>query len=313
MKRGRVLSLGLILLLTATSGGDEKAVSRSTGRIRIEKCHINLIDQVTLSFDRAGILKVLEWKEGDSVEKGTLLAQVADEVARATLAVARKKASDEVELQFARVAKKAADTEHRRLLNANQIALEKGGKEPVAQLEIDKAQLAADKAELSIKKAEQDLALNQLEAEVKAAELDTCSLRAEFPGKVHKIFRKKGEAVRQGDPVIEIVNTDRVRVEGNVSPSDLRFAKQGAKVRVWRNDDGQSNEKEFLEGHLTFIAQVSNPIDRKTRVYADIENRGNLLRAGHEAIMEIQVGDPLAVGGTQRANEKDSNTSSIAQ
>jgi multidrug efflux pump subunit AcrA (membrane-fusion protein) len=314
MKAASVPCLSLLVLLAATSMADDKTVSKPVRPVRIEKCHITLIDQVILSFDRAGILKTLEFKEGEPIEKGVLLALLADEVAQANLAVAEKEAANQVEFEFAHVAKKAAESEHKRMLNANQIAVEKGGKEPVAQLDIDKSRLAADKANLSIQQAEHEMGLKKLKANVSAAELATYSIHAGFDGVVHKIFKKKGEAVRQGDPVIEILNTNRVRVEGYVSPADLRFARQGAKVRVWPTDaDRVPGEQEFLEGEITFVALVSDPIDRMTRIYAEVENRGNILRGGHEAIMEIQVGDQPVPAASQPKVEAKTPPSAAGQ
>ncbi|HEY0985017.1 MULTISPECIES: efflux RND transporter periplasmic adaptor subunit [unclassified Schlesneria] len=297
VKQHTLPCLGLLMLLTASSPADE-APSKGPGvrRVRLEKCHITLIDQVTLASDRTGILKLVEFKEGHSVTAGSLVALIADEVAQANLAVAEKKAANGVELEFSKIAKSAADSELNRLLKANQLAVEKGGKEPVPQLEIDKARLAADKAALSIQLAEHELGLNKLNAAVSAAELKTYSVQAQFDGVVTRIYRKKGEAVRQGDPVAEIVNTDRVRVEGNVPFQDLSYARQGAKVYVKLHniDPDHSHANEVFEGKITFVDVVSEPIDRTTRVYAEVRNRDNILRAGLEAVMEIEVEGQVA-------------------
>ena len=43
------------------------------------------------------------------------------------------------------------------------------------------------------------------------AQLDTFSIRAPFAGVVTRVHRGKGEAVRQGDQVLELVSTQRVR------------------------------------------------------------------------------------------------------
>ena len=135
------------MLLAATSGADDKPAPRVKSHgVRIEKCKITLIDHVTLASDRTGILKHVEFKEGQSVATGSQVALIADEVAQANLAAAVKKASNEVEVEFAKIAKEAADVEVKRLKEANKLALEKGIKDSVPGLEIDKAQLAADKA-----------------------------------------------------------------------------------------------------------------------------------------------------------------------
>ena len=95
------------MLLAATSGANDKPAPRvKTHGVRIEKCRITLIDHVTLASDRTGILKHVEFKEGQSVAVGSQVALIADEVAQANLAAAVKKASNEVEVEYAKIAKK---------------------------------------------------------------------------------------------------------------------------------------------------------------------------------------------------------------
>jgi len=304
MNRTTAIGVGCLLILAATSGADDKSSGKSPARhIRMEKCRIKLIDQVTLASDRTGILKMMEFKEGETVTKGTQVALIADEVAVATLAVAEKKASNEVEIEFAKVAKAAAEVEHRRLEDANERAArreQESGRKPdetttsgrsVSLLEIDKAKLAADKAALQIEQAHHDLAVNKLDRDVKAAELRTYQVRSEFEGIVTRVFKKKGESIRQGDPIVEVVNTDRVRVEGRIKLEDLRFAKQGGRVRVRLSVDDLDlpEEKVVFEGKITFVDLVSDPIQKTTHVYAEVQNRDNILRAGLDAEMEIVI------------------------
>lgn len=302
MNRTTAIGVGCLIFLAATSGADEKSLSKSpTRQVRMEKCQIKLIQQVTLASDRTGILKRIEYKEGDSVANGKRVALIADEVAVATLAVAEKKATNEVEIEFAKVAKAAAEVEHDRLKDANERAARRDqetGRKPeessarsVSLLEIDKAKLAADKAGLQIQQAEHELAVNKLDRDVKAAELKTYQVLAEFDGTVTRVFKKRGEAVRQGDPIAEVVNTDRVRVQGRIKLEDLRFAKQGGRVRVRLSVEGLDlpEEKEVFEGKITFVDLTSDPILKTTHVYAEVENRNNILRAGLDADMEIVI------------------------
>ena len=298
MKNASISYLGLLMLLTATSGADDTpARSANPRKVRLEKCRITLIDHVTLASDRTGILSNVEFKEGDSVTRGIQVASIADEVAKATLSVAEKKATNEVEVNFAKVARDAAEKEVERLETANK---NPAGVKSVSLLEVDKARLAADKAKLTIEQAEHDLEVDKLERDVKAAELKTFSVLAEFDGVVTRVFKKKGEAVRQGDPVVEIVNTDKVRIEGRVKLADLRFAKKGAKaiVRLSVEEMDLPEEKEVFEGRITFVDLVSDPVDKSTRVYAEVQNRDNILRAGLMAEMEIEIDDGLANNGS---------------
>ena len=311
MKQSSVSCLPLLLLLATNSVADDKSASTPPSRrVHLDKCHITLKDHVTLASDRTGIVKAVEYKEGESVKEGSLVVMIADDVAQANLAAAQKKASNENELNFARIAKKQADSEHERMVKANQDAEKKGGQKPVAQVDIDKAQLAADKAGISIIAAEHEIALNKLNAAVTAAELRTYSVLAEFDGIVTRVYKKKGEAVRQGDPVAEIINTKRVRIEGYVPLADLQYAKEGAKVWVRLPDADldllgyqKEEDRKPFEGLITFVDVVSEPIDRTTRVYAEVENRKNILRVGLEAIMEIVVENDSTKANSQP--EKD--------
>ena len=293
MKKTLLHSCWLILFFAmATVAADKSRPTSHPKNVRLEQCRISLIDQVTLAADRPGILTEVEFKEGQSVTAGSRVALISDEVARANLAVAEKKGNNEVEVEFAKVGHRAAIIEHNRMITANEKNVSLGGEgKTVPAMEIDKAQLAVDKAELSIQHAQHELDLNKLNAIVTRAELKTYSVNAEFDGVVTRVHKKKGEAIKQGDPVVEIVNTDRVRVEGNVALADLRFAKQGAKVLVRLSVDELDlpEEEEIFEGRITFVDVTSEKIGGTTRIFAEVQNRDNILRSGLFAEMEIEV------------------------
>ncbi len=307
MKRTSFFCLSLLIVFAATSGADDKSNSPGSPQpVRVLDCQITLIDHVTLASDRSGILKHVEFKEGQSVVSGSQVALIADEVAKANLAVAEKKASNDTEVRFAKVARDAAENEYNMAVESNK----KSGNalRAVAQVDIDKARLAADKAALSIQQAEHELALNKLNRDVTAAELKTYSVLAGFDGVITKIYKKKDEAVRQGDPIAEIVNTDRVRIEGRVKLADLPFAKQGAKVLVhlFVEEFDLPEEQETFEGKITFVDLVSDKIDRTTRVFAEVQNRDNILRAGLRAEMVIEVDEQTAAHRPAAGNSDSS-------
>lgn len=294
------LAGGLCLMLVATiSGGDESPLRPESSRlVPVEECRITLLDQVTLASDRAGIIKSLEFKEGQTVGVGSRIALIADEVARANLAVAEKKAKNDVEVKFAKVARDAAEKEFKMMETMAKESREDSADrlQAVAEAEVDKAKLARDKAVLSIDHAVHELELAKLNYEVTAAELKTYSVMSDFDGVVTRIFKKKGEAVRQGDPVAEIINTNRVRIEGRVRLSALPYATQGAKVLVKLSVDeiDLPDEDVEFEGRITFVDPVSDPVDLTTRIYAEVQNRDNILRPGLEAQMEIELDEQTA-------------------
>ncbi len=271
--------------------GEKGARLPNRSSVRIADCRIVLIDHVILACDRSGILKSVEFKEGMPVQARQEVALVADEVAVANLSLAERKGSNDVEVRFNRKASEIAETEYRKNAEANKKAADAGKGNPVALLEVEKLRLAAEKAVLSIEQAEHELLLNKLTAEVSRAELATYSVLAEFDGVVTRVYRKKGEAVRQGDPIVEVVNTDRVRIEGRIDLADLKYAKQGAKVTVRLSvpDLDLPEEREEFSGQITFVDLISDPVTHETRIFADVRNKDNILRAGLTAEMILQV------------------------
>jgi multidrug efflux pump subunit AcrA (membrane-fusion protein) len=260
--------------------------------VHIADCRIVLIDHVMLACDRPGILKAVECKEGQRVMARQELIVIADEVARANLAVAERKGGSDVEVRFQKKACELAEVEYRKNAEANQKAVEAGKGTPVAPLEVEKLRLTAEKAALAIEQAEHELLLDKLNADVARAELATFSVVAEFEGVVTRVFRKKGEAVHQGDPIVELINPDRVRIEGRIGLPHLKFARQGGmvKVKLTVPDLDLPEEREEFEGRITFVDLVSDPVTHETRVFAEVENRENILRAGLMAEMILEPG-----------------------
>ena len=289
MKKTSVQFLSLLLLLcVAASGADDKESTTGSSRIiTVSKCHIALIDSVTLASDRSGILKHVEFKEGQTVAEDTLVALIDDNVARANLAVAKKKSENDVEVKLAQAAEESAKKEYEMAKKS----FEKSGGKAVSELDVDKAEFAWTKAKLTKEHAAHELEKAKLDFEVSEAELKTYSVRSGFPGTITKIYKKKHEAVRQGDPIADIVNTDRVRIEGEVKIEDLRVVKQGAKVKVrlLLEDEDIPEEDEVFEGRITFVDLVSQGVSQTTIVFAEVQNRDNVLRAGLSAEMEIEV------------------------
>ncbi len=298
-KPSLLLPLTFVVMTSVASAAEKPSTPTASKNVRVPECRIVLIRQVTLACDRSGVLRSVEFHEGDAVEARQQVVLIADEVARANLAVAEKKASNDVDVRFNQKARDLAEVEYQKNVEANEKAAAKSkgeGKQTVvavAQLEIEKLRLAADKTVLAIEQAENELALNKLTADQARAELATHSVIAPFSGVVTRVYKHPGEAVRQGDPILELVNIDRVRIEGRVALSDVRAIKPKLKVRVKLNDPDFSPPaaaEEFV-GRVTFVDVTVDPVTRETRVWAEVENRDNILRGGLMAEMVIELAE----------------------
>ncbi len=252
--------------------------------IALRKCRIKLKDQVTLASDRPGILAFVEPGEGDFVRGSQQIAGLKDEVAKAVLVIAEKKSQNDVNVRYSVKAAEVARAEHEKALFAN---LKLPGTIP--DIEVLQLKLAAEKSLLQIEQARRELLIAGLDRDQAREELKTYSIVAPFDGVVTRVYKSKGEAVRQGDPILEMVSTRRVRVEGYVDISDVWAVKTGSAVKVKLEIPGADLpvEKETFEGRIVFVNVQVEPVTRQTRVWAEVINHDNILRTGLTATMTI--------------------------
>lgn len=277
-----------ISLLRTDPVAEAQAPASGLGNVYAEQCIVKLRkqDQAQVASERPGIIEFIEFEEGDPIQKGQLVARLKDGVARATLDKEMFRATNDVHIRYADAAFKVSQQEL-------QIALDTNARVPgtVPTVEIEKLRLAVDKARLQREQAvfEQDLAKKTvIESE---ESLKTHEIRAPFSGVVSAVFRTQGEAVRQGDPILEIISTEVVRVEGLVTIADGYRIKAGDKVDVeldaeyYRLPPGLEGKK--LPGEITFVDPRNLPVIGKAKVVAKVENPLGHLRAELRAKMMI--------------------------
>ena len=265
----------------------------SAGRktVLVERCRIKLIDEVVLSSHRVGILVSVEPQEGDSVQAGQEVAVLNDEVAQATYATALKKADNNVNVRYTEKASAVAEVEYQKALKVNDDV-----PGAVPGIEVLRLKLAAERAVLSIEQAEHEFAVNTLLLAEAKADLKTYRVEAPFDGIVTRVHKQKGEAVGQGDPILEVISTRTVRVEGHVDIKDALEIKAGApvKVRLDLPNHDLTVEREVFDGRIVLVDPTVTAVLEQVRVWAKVTNRNNILRAGLTAEMTIDVTKQIA-------------------
>jgi membrane fusion protein (multidrug efflux system) len=172
-------------------------------------------------------------------------------------------------------------------------------------IDLQRLKLAEEKSRLSIQKAEHEVAINAMKAKQAEAELNTYHIQAPFKGTVSRVLRSRGEAVKQGDPILEVVNTDTVHVDGKVIDRDIWRVKVGCPVTVVLDIKGADLdvEKQVFHGKIGFVDSVADEASAETRVWAEVPNPGNVLRPGFLSTMTILPSQPdetHARSGTRR-------------
>jgi RND family efflux transporter MFP subunit len=268
-----------------TAFADDPNDSGQAKVIELKDCLIKAVKTAQLSTDRPGVLASVGPNEGDTVQKGDVVVKLIDEIALANLEVAKLVAESTVEVEFARLSNEVDKVEHEKALYAN-----RQHANAVTDIEVRRFKLAVDKSRLQIDKARHDVLVNEAKVKQAEAELNTFRILAPFDGRVTQVKKRyRGEAVRQGDTILQIVNTDVVRVEGDVSEAEVWNVKPGAPVAVQLSvEDAELEvEKKVFYGRIGFVDVVANEGDRKTRVWAEVPNPDNILRPGLKATMTI--------------------------
>ncbi|MBS0210227.1 MAG: efflux RND transporter periplasmic adaptor subunit [Planctomycetes bacterium] len=279
------------LFLAALMCGNEAAWA---GELRVDAALVTLIEQVDVAAKEAGVLMEIDVREGQCVEAGATLARIDDQLAvllarrvQTELDIARREANNEVKALFAAKSAEVARAELKRSTDS----VEKYSKS-ISQTELDRLRLVVEKAELESQQAAHEQALAKLTVKQKEVEYETarhnverCQIKALAAGVVVEIKKRQGEWVEPGMTVVRLVRIDRLRVEGFLAANDLTDHLVGAPVTLVANLPGRAGAE--FTGVLVFVSPEINPVNGQVRVWAEVENRDQLLRPGMRASLVI--------------------------
>lgn len=275
----------LAAVAACASAGETPADGEApeTGTLIVEKCQIKVVDRALLAAERDGIVAETPVQEGDVVAADQLLLKLRDETARTQLELARARAANDVDVRFSR---KVADT-----AGANyEAGLELEKQNAINAFQLRQRKLEHERGLLSIEQSTFQLNLAALEVARAEADLKGYHVSAPFGGTVLRVLKRRGESVRNGDPVIELVNTDRVHVEAYCKLADLWNTRSGAPVHVQLDAPELARfgvTEESFEGKLILVDPVVQPVTGMVRIVSEVRNRNNILREGLKARMTI--------------------------
>jgi multidrug resistance efflux pump len=275
--------------------------------VQLTHCLVSLIEDVQVPAREAGALISVAVVEGQYVDQGQLLAQIDDRQPRLDKLAAElerdaalAKAQDDIEVRYADAAFAVAAAELERAL-----AVDRKNSGAVPQQEIQKLRLAKHRDELQIERSKLEMRIAKMNADVHQAAVkssdDAVARRqiiSPLAGLVVTLFHEKGEWVAAGEPVLQVIRIDRLRVEGVLSATEIGPEEiTGRPVSVEVQLAGGRAAR--FAGKVVFISPLVQAGD-KYRVRAEVENRTEtgspLLRPGMTATMNINL-----AGGQQAA------------
>ena len=280
----------LLLFLTLFSDGDLQVLQpgdENSAELVVNDCRLVFPQKQMVAASQGGILKS-RLKEGQSVSRGDISASMQDEIIAARVAVSRHRASDETRIRRARETLASAKRER-------QLA-ERGNEEVTntyPESEVYRRRSAETLATLELAIEESQLKLLQLQLLEEESALASLKLQSRIDGIVTRTFKNPGEGVAGGEDVLEIVNTDFVRVEGYVKLKDARKLKvsQKALVIVVFEDSHNSSTPDVrhFNGQLTFVDVVVQPLSGAVRIWVEVDNRPCQLAEGMSATMKLKL------------------------
>lgn len=275
------LSSGLCHAADPAAGAD--VALPATGTLLIDKCQIKVVDRALLAAERDGVVAEVAVQDGDVVPADHLLLRLRDDAARTRLELARTRAENDINVRYSR---KVADTAKANL----DAGLDLEKQNAISTFQLRQRKLEYERGVLSIEQSAFELKLAGLDADHAEAELKGYHVAAPFGGTVLRVLKRRGESVTNGEPVAELVNTDRVHVEGYGPLGALWDVKKGACVHVQLDVPelerfGVNDEK--FQGRLILVDAVVQPVTGLVRVVAEVPNRDNILRDGLRARMVI--------------------------
>lgn len=140
---------------------------------------------------------------------------------------------------------------------------------------------------------DEELALNNVLSEIKALEvakqrekveldlaleaLERRHLRSPMTGVVTKILLREGESVAANEPVVQLVDTSRVRFLGTVTSAVGVQLKTGRQVTVVL---GLDNKAPTRKARLVFVSPVTDAASGLVEVIAEFENADGSVKPG---------------------------------
>jgi len=109
--------------------------------------------------------------------------------------------------------------------------------------------------------------------------LEKSSVRAPVNGVLDSRLVERGEYVKVGDPVAEVVQVERLKVLVDVPEKDVRYLAPGEEVEVIQTqiDTGETLTR---PGQIVNLAYKADPVTRTYRAKVEVDNRDRQLRPG---------------------------------
>jgi macrolide-specific efflux system membrane fusion protein len=216
----------------------------------LPNCTINAIHDAPVPADlpaqQGGTLKSIAVKVGDPVKKGDVLATVDDEleklsleVSRQRLVMAQEEADNDVNVRYADAAAGVHNYRYQMVMSAVDKVPDAYSKSEVMTYLLQANQFVLQKEQAEHEQNLARISVRVREAENKLAEHELArrEIKAPVDGVIEEVKQVVGDWVRAGDPIVRLVQMDRLKINGSLpydplTPAAVRGKPVTVKVRL---------------------------------------------------------------------------------
>ncbi len=263
------------------------AISAVYGTVRIEPAFV-----VRVRAQNDGFIRLAEpfsagrGAIGKNVEKGQLLATIADEETSREL----KQARADLQAAIDRAALPLPSSELLKEAEDNLQRLEKvvsSGNVPVVEYEKAKSEVNRLRGAVETERIERDRNLNSLEATAKKleAQMKNAEVRSPIDGILTNVQTIDGELVSDGNELFT-VSSRKTYVRGEVNEEDVGEVKPGMKARVQL----YAYRTRTFTARVTSVQPAADPTTQRYTVVLEMENPPDNLMVGMTGEMNIVTG-----------------------
>ena len=263
-----LLALGLALLLAACGGEEE--VATATGKPvviapvyerdleeRIEASgELIAKDRADVAAQIAGEITQILVEEGDAVASGDVVIEIDPERRHLDLDRAKARVSE---------AQAAVAEQWREVKRMRQLA----EKNVASDSRLDQAETAAQTARSRLAAAKADLGVAE-------RALRDATVTARFDGQIAQRYVHRGEFVREGQSLFELVSLDPIEVEFRLPEADAARVRVGIPIEV----TVAPYPDEVFDATVTVVSPTIDRRTRTLRVRAIVPNEDERLRPG---------------------------------
>jgi membrane fusion protein (multidrug efflux system) len=197
---------------------------------------------VRVAADKGGRVEWIGPTEGDTIRKGQLIAKIDVSALKAAL--------DQAEAAF-----KLADDLYQRRLRLFESKI-------------------INQEELDCSMTEKTLAKGKLQQAL--VEHKRGFLRSPINGVLNHLFVDEGEFIDRGEPMADLVNVDKIRINVNIPEMDVRYMRVGQKTKV----KVDAFPDRLISGTIDFVAYKADPGTKTFRTRVLVDNPKHEIRPG---------------------------------